>query len=202
MKNCWVKWICLGLLSTATLGADPLHEVLAKNSVIAVVTWRTAIEDLYCAATLDDSVRSNATTVLACYSKSKDSPIFTTRLNPGLVQLEVLGLIDGPLLASWGTGSGYGFAAFAYEQGKVKKVWSGGSYLPFEMYWADPSANSFILSLADPAWVEVNGEKERVAANAELLLWQDGKFKTLGTVPWNERHRVSTANVKKSPDSR
>ena len=183
--------ICVASAATA----DALHDRLAKDGIAAATTWQTSAEDLLCAVTKNASGETNK---LRCYSRTKADPIATFDIDPGLIQLQVLGRVDGPLIASWGTGSGYGYAAYAYRDGVVKRVWSDGSFLPFEALWADARAESMVLVLAEPAWVEVNGEKEKVAGEARLFAWKDSSFTDIGTSAWKDRQKYAADHAQES----
>jgi hypothetical protein len=189
-----LRYLLLATMTYAAIpaSADALHDRLASDGVVASVTWQTASEDLLCVATKNDPGETNK---IRCYTKSKTAPIASIEIEPGLIQLQVLGLVDGPLIASWGTGSGFAYAAYAYRNGAVKKIWDSGSFMPFESFWADAQGEYLVLALPEPSWIDINGEKEKVAGTATLLLWKDSTFIELGTSPWKDRLQVATTRV-------
>jgi hypothetical protein len=52
-----------------------------------------------------------------------------------------------------------------------------------------------VLALAEPSWVEMNGEKEKIAGTARLFVWTDSAFKELGVSPWKDRQQYAAAHV-------
>jgi len=95
---------------------------------------------------------------------------------------------DGtPLLVTAGTGSGYAFECYVYAQGQVKKVWEGGSFLPFEIFSTDAEASNVVVALAEPEWTEIRGVKVKVAGKAQLFMWTGTTFKSLGEAAWGDR---------------
>ena len=193
MSTSWKLLLAMLACNPLVSNADALHDRLAKNGVAASTTWQTDAEDLLCVATRNEVGETNR---LRCYSKSKADPVASFDIEPGLIQIQVLGLVGGPLVLSWGTGSGYAFSAYAYQSGKVKEVWSSGSFMPFETFWGDDQAESMVVALAEPSWVEIHGEKEKVAGTAQLFVWRDSKFIDLGTSAWKDRQQYAAARLR------
>jgi hypothetical protein len=196
-----VKYIAACLLVfwsalSAAPATDPLHDILARHRVKSEIVWRTQDEDLLCAV-VEHGNGADVSEKLACYSNAQDAPVASFEVEPGLIQLQVLGLVGGPLIASWGTGSGYYFVAYAFSAGKVVKVWDGGSYLPFEWFTVDATGAATVIALAQPRWSETaNGGKEKIAGRGELFLWDGGTFQPLGTVPWAKRFEAALTTAK------
>jgi hypothetical protein len=193
----------LGLLMVVQLfartgfGHDAsLHDILARHGVRSVVVWRTKNEDLLCAITEGTEKGSADGATLACYSNAANDPLATFRVDPGNLQLEVLGLIGGPLIATWGTGSGYLYRAYAMRNGHIVKVWESGSFMPAESFTVDLRGTSFVIALAEPKWEATSsGAKEKVPGMARLFQWRDGEFVNLGQAPWSERVNFATAHA-------
>jgi hypothetical protein len=92
----------LGLLMVALLftstssGRDAsLHDILARHGVRSVVIWRTKDENLLCSITEGAAEGSDDGATLACYSNAANDPVATFRVDPGILQVEVLGLMGG-----------------------------------------------------------------------------------------------------------
>jgi hypothetical protein len=175
------------------------QNVFLSQRIRAAVVWETDDGNLLCGAQ-EKGQGVSISVSLSCFSEASggEKRVSSLALHPGTVDMRVVPTDGAPLFVTAGTGSGFAFECFVYTHGQVKKVWEGGSFLPFETFSTDDIASNVVIALAQPEWALIRGEKVKVAGRAQLFLWTGNMLKSLGESAWAERFSVARARTENS----
>jgi hypothetical protein len=165
-------------------------------TVLFATMWETPEHEYHCAVTLRGS-GADAKDELTCYQQSGIRAL-SVLLDPGIVGIHVVGLVGGPLVVSWQTGSGYLFRAYAdNHDGTIAPIWEAGSFMPAEWFSLDAVASTNAVALAQPGWRKgADGIRQKYPKVARVFAIESARFRLLGECAWSQRFIWASSHVR------